>query len=195
DSNALLQWVGVLLMSFGSPPRRTPGGGARSGPAPLLGGTISAVQLMLHLQNLCGTLANDDTGRHGVASCDAWHDRSIRNTQVFHPIDTQIAIDHRHEVSTHLRGAGLVPVGHDGVADEVFQLRTFQVSWHHFALGEGAQCGGVAYLSAEFHAGYRGLQIVRVRQKICVNVHRVERIGPRQTDTASAFRPYDGTEE
>jgi hypothetical protein len=73
------------------------------------------------------------------------------------------------------------------LANEVFKLGTFQVPRHHLALDEWAKCGGVPDLAAEFHAGYRGLQIVWVRQIIRLNLYRVERIGPRQTEMASAF--------
>jgi len=131
--------------------------------------------------DLCGTLANDDAWSHGVAGCHAWHDRPIRNTQIFDSIDFKIAINHGHGVSSHLGGTRLMPVGHGCIANEVFKLGTFQVSWHHLALDEWAKCGGVAYLAAEFHAGYRGLQIVWVTQTICLNLNGVERIGARQT--------------
>ena len=35
---------------------------------------ISNSYFMILFQHLSCTLANDDTGRHGVAGCDAWHD-------------------------------------------------------------------------------------------------------------------------
>ena len=84
-------------------------------------------------------------------------------------------------------------VGHAGIPDEVFELGTFQVAWHHLAPGEGAKSVGVAYLSAEFHEGYRGFKIVWVRQMVSLDLNRVERIGTRQTDPATALRPYDAT--
>jgi hypothetical protein len=36
--------------------------------------------------DLCGTLADDDAGRHGVAGGHARHDRPIGDTQVFDSI-------------------------------------------------------------------------------------------------------------
>ncbi len=88
-----------------------------------------------------------------------------------------------------------MPIGNGGIPDKVFQFSIFQVAWHHLALGERTKRGGVAYLTAEFHAGYSGLHIIWVRQKIRLNLNGIERIGPRQTNTASAFRPYDATEQ
>lgn len=48
-------------------------------------------------------------------------------------------------------------------------------------------------LLAEFHQGYRGFKILWVRQMISLDLNRVERIGTRQTDPATALRPYDAT--
>ena len=49
------------------------------------------------------------------------------------------------------------------------------------AVQEGAKCGRAADLAAEFYAGYCGLQIVGIRQIICVNLNGVERIGPHKS--------------
>jgi hypothetical protein len=149
---------------------------------------------MLRPQDLGDTLANDDAGSHGVAGGHPWHDRAIRHTKVADSIDVQMAIHHRQGISAHLGRAGLMPVGYGGIADEAFELCPFQVAWHHLAPGEGAKRGGVADLSAQFHAGSDSLQIVWVRQKIGLNLDGVERIGPHQKDTASAFGPDDATE-
>jgi hypothetical protein len=62
-----------------------------------------------------------------------------------------------------------MPIGNGGIPDKVFQFSIFQVAWHHLALGERTKRGGVAYLTAEFHAGYSGLHIIWVRQKIRKN--------------------------
>src|SRR5260370_36867592 len=80
-----------------------------------------------------------------------------------------------------------MPIGNGGIPDKVFQFSIFQVAWHHLALGERTKRGGVAYLTAEFHAGYSGLHIIWVRQKIRLNLNGIERIGPRQTNTAPLF--------
>jgi hypothetical protein len=118
---------------------------------------------MFQPQDLCGTLANDDAGSHRVAGCHAWHDGPIRDTKVCDTIDFEFAINHRHGVLAHLGGAGLVPVARGSIADKVLQFGTFQVAWYHLALSKRSKCGGVAYLAAEFHTGYRGLQVVWVR--------------------------------
>src|ERR1700676_472708 len=88
-----------------------------------------------------------------------------------------------------------MPIGQGAVADEVFELCTFQVAWHHLALGKQPKCGGVAYLAAEFHTGYCGLEIVGMREEICFNLNRIEGTAPGQTDMASALRPYDASEQ
>jgi hypothetical protein len=49
--------------------------------------------------------------------------------------------------------------------------------------------GGVADLAAQFDGGYRGLQIVGVRQHICLDLHRVARVWAGQTDMAAALWP------
>jgi hypothetical protein len=54
------------------------------------------------LQNLCGTLANDDAWRHRVACCDAGHDGTISDTQVLDPIDIKLAVYDRHGIAPHL---------------------------------------------------------------------------------------------
>src|SRR5882724_7621401 len=84
-----------------------------------------------------------------------------------------------------------MPVRHDSIADEILEFCALQISWHHLALGEGTKRGGVPYLPAEFDAGYRGLQVVRVRQHVCLNLNGIERIGSCQTDMTSALRTHD----
>jgi hypothetical protein len=53
-------------------------------------------------------LANNDAGRHGVAGRYARHDRSIVNTQVLDSIDLELAVYHRHGITSHLGGARLM---------------------------------------------------------------------------------------
>src|SRR5262249_54057313 len=92
-------------------------------------------------------------------------------------------------------GTGLMPVSHDGIPDEAFELRTFQITGHHLAPGERPKCRGVAYLATEFHAGYHGLQVVWMRQQIRLNLDGVQGIGSHQTELTSAFGPCDGPEQ
>src|SRR5882762_2019458 len=88
-----------------------------------------------------------------------------------------------------------MPVRRGGVPDEALEFGASQTARHGFALGEGSKCRGVAYLTAQLHAGYRGLQVIGVRQHICVDVYRVGRIGAGQGDVAAAFRPHHAPEK
>src|SRR5712672_3600859 len=56
-----------------------------------------------------------------------------------------------------------MPVRRGGVPDEALEFGASQTARHGFALGEGSKCRGVAYLTAQLHAGYRGLQVIGVR--------------------------------
>jgi hypothetical protein len=47
---------------------------------------------------------------------------------VFYSMDFQGGVDHRRGVSAHLGGAGLVPVGHYGIADEALEFGTFEMT-------------------------------------------------------------------
>ena len=115
---------------------------------------------MLSPQDLCGTLADDDAGSHRVTGRHARHDRPVRNAKVVDAIDFQTAIYNGHGVSSHLGCAGLMPVALDSIADEVFELCTFQGAWHHLALGERPERDGVANLAAQLNADYGSFQIV-----------------------------------
>jgi hypothetical protein len=70
----------------------------------------------------------------GVASS-----RGACDAKVFYSMDFQGAVDHRHGVLAHLGGAGLVPVGHDGIADEALEFGTVEIARHDFVLGEGTK--------------------------------------------------------
>ena len=59
---------------------------------------------------------------------NARHDRPARNAKV---------VASGHGASPHLGGAGLMPVGYDGIADKILEFRTLQISWHHLALAKG----------------------------------------------------------
>src|SRR5262245_38522557 len=148
---------------------------------------------MCGAQYLASAFTDDDAGGHRVASCYARHDRPVCDAKVFDSINFTTAVHNRHVVSPHLGGACLMPVVLDGIADEVFELRTFQGPWHHLAPGEWPERGGVADLAAQFDASYYRSQIVWMRQEISVNLNRIERIGSSQSDAASAFRPGDRT--
>src|SRR5437667_673231 len=63
---------------------------------------------------------------------NARHDRPARNAKV---------VASGHGASPHLGGAGLMPVGYDGIADKILEFRTLQIFWHHLALRKGAKCG------------------------------------------------------
>src|SRR5437667_5537154 len=58
------------------------------------------------------------------------------------------------------------------------------------AVQEGAKCGRAADLAAEFYAGYCGLQIVGIRQIICVNLNGGSGSDPIRAWTAIAFPPF-----
>ena len=68
---------------------------------------------MFYPEDFCGTLADNDAGRRGIAGCYAGHNRSIGNTQLFNPLDFEVIIDYRHGFTSHLSGARLMPIGND----------------------------------------------------------------------------------
>src|SRR5439155_7324365 len=94
------------------------------------------LQLMLRLEDFCRAFTNDHARGHRVARCHAWHDGAVGDPKVVDPIDFQVAINHRHGVSAHLRCTGFVPEARGGIANEVFKFGTLQVSRHHLALDE-----------------------------------------------------------
>jgi hypothetical protein len=79
---------------------------------------------MSDLQNLSGTLANDDARRHGVAGCDARHNGAVSDAKIIDPVDLEGAVDHRHRVVSHLGRTCLVPIAACCVADEVLECGT-----------------------------------------------------------------------
>jgi hypothetical protein len=44
------------------------------------------------LQDLCGTLADDDAGSHGVAGGDVGHDGAVRDAKVVDAINLEIVV-------------------------------------------------------------------------------------------------------
>src|SRR5215510_54814 len=79
------------------------------------------LQHMVVAQNLCGTLADDDAGSHGIACGHSWHHGTICDAKVFDSIHLKLGVDNRHRISSHLRGTRLMVVCDGRVADEVFQ--------------------------------------------------------------------------
>src|ERR1700733_9610453 len=77
------------------------------------------------------------------------------------------------------------------IANEVFQCASSQVARHDFAFCEGSKRSRIANLATKFHVGYCSFQVVRVGQRIGVDLYRVVRVESRQANLASAFRPYD----
>src|SRR6266849_8142875 len=118
----------------------------------------SGSQFMLRLQHLSGTFADDDARGHSVPGSDARHNRSVGDTKVLDSVDFEATVHYRHCVSAHWGSTGLMPICDAGVPDEVFESGAFEIAWHHLALHERSECGGVTDLAADFHAGYRGLQ-------------------------------------
>ena len=78
------------------------------------------------------------------------------------PIDSKSGIHNGHGVLSHLGSACLMEIALDTIADEGFELRTFQVAWHHLPLGERPKRSGVPNLAAQLNAGYRSFQIVGI---------------------------------
>src|ERR1700723_766710 len=59
------------------------------------------------------------------------------------------------------------------------------------AFCEGSKHSRIANLATKFHARYCGLQVVRVGQRIGLDLYRVVGVGSGQANLASAFRAYD----
>src|SRR5258708_37669015 len=103
---------------------------------------------MLRLQHLSCTLADNNAGRHRVASCHARHDGTVRYAKVVDSIDLEIAVYNRHGIASHLGRTRLMVVSKGPLANEVFKLRPFQVTGHHLAFDVWTERRRVAYLSA-----------------------------------------------
>src|SRR5262245_24697041 len=81
------------------------------------------------------------------------------------------------------------------ITDEVFQSSSFQVTRHDFAFCVGSKWSRITNLATKFNTSYRGLQIVRVRQPIVLDLDRIVSVGSRQTDTTSALGPHNTSEQ
>src|SRR5215475_12091741 len=77
------------------------------------------------------------------------------------------------------------------VADKVFQCSSCQISRHDFPLGVRSKCSRITDFTTQFNARYRGLQIVRVRQRVGFDSNRVVSVRPRQADTTPALGSYN----
>ena len=83
---------------------------------------------MFGLQHLSCTLTDDDTGRHGVTSRHARHDRAIRDAKVADSVDLEVGVLDRQGIATDFCSAGLMVVGTGCVANELFKRGLFQVA-------------------------------------------------------------------
>src|ERR687885_603489 len=146
---------------------------------------------MFEMENFRCPLPDDHAGSHRVTGRYSRHNRSISDPEIVDSIHSQVAIHHRHRISTHLRGAGLVPETCRSIPNKAFEFGPFQITWHYFALDERTQRSGVTDFAAEFYTGDRGFEIIRVRQRVCINQNWVEWIGSRQAQTTSAFGVRD----
>jgi hypothetical protein len=67
-------------------------------------------------------LANDHTGRHGIAGVTFGMIEPSANAQTVDAIDAKIPIYYRYVVPAQFGRAGIMPERHGGVTDERFQL-------------------------------------------------------------------------
>jgi hypothetical protein len=128
-------------------------------------------------------------GAKVFADCYAGQDGAVSNAKVFHTINLKVAIYYRHGVAPHLGTACLVQTGLRRLTNEIFQLLRLQIAWQNLALNKGAKWHRVAYFPAKLYTCHCSLEIVGMGQRIRFDQDRIIRIGARQTDLASAFRP------
>ncbi len=136
---------------------------------------------MLSSENFCCTFADYDARCLRIAGRYARKDRTVGDPKSFYTIDFEIAVDHRHGVSAHLGGAGLMPIGRRGITDEPLQLGALQVARHYFAPGERPKCGRVADLPTQFHAGDCRLEVIRMGQRCALILTGSCQLGPVST--------------
>src|SRR6201993_1264356 len=106
-------------------------------------------------------------------------------------MDLQLTVYDRHRIAPHFRGTRLMVVGGGLIAKEVFQCNSPQVARHDFAFGEGSKRSRIANLATKFHVRYCGLHVVRVGQRIGLDLYRVVRVGSRQANLTATFWPYE----
>src|SRR5260221_13047133 len=88
----------------------------------------STLQLIGGPYGLCSAFANDHARSHRIARCDARHDRSVGDTQVFDSINLELGVHDRQGVTSHLSGTGLMPPADRSIAKIVFQCRPLYIS-------------------------------------------------------------------
>src|ERR1700740_1260488 len=79
------------------------------------------------------------------------------------------------------------------IANEVFQCSSSQVARHDFESFEGSKRSRVADLATKFHARYCGLQVVRVGQRIGLDLYRVVGVGSGQANLTATLRTHDSS--
>src|SRR5499433_2899029 len=150
---------------------------------------------MCSSEHLSSALANDHAGGHRVASCHAWHDRSIRDAKIVDSIDFERAIHHTHGVPPHFGRRCLMPKAKRCVADVVFQFWAVQVARHDLSLDKRTKSAGVAYLATKFYTREYGLSIVSVTEIIRFNLNGIGGIGTGKADTATTLGLNDVTDK
>ena len=101
-------------------------------------------------QYLSCTLADDDTGSHGVSSHHARHDRAIRDAKIVDSIDLKVSVYDRQGIATHFCRTRLMAVSTGFVADEVFQFSPFQVARADFPSCVRSKRSRIANFAAKF---------------------------------------------
>jgi hypothetical protein len=136
-------------------------------------------------EDFCGTLADDDAGRHGIAGGHARHNRAVCNAKVFDPIDFKLTVYDRHRIAPHFRGTRLMVVSGRRIANEVFYWSSPKIARHDFAFCEWSKRGRIANLATKFHVRYCGLQVIRVGQRIGLDLDRVVGVGSGQANLSA----------
>src|SRR5262249_34285798 len=132
-------------------------------------------------QYLCGALPDHEARCHGISRRHARHDGPIGDPKVVDSVDLKVGIDDRHGIATHFCSTRLMVVSHSRIADEVFQCSSLQIARHDFAFSVRSKWSRITNLATQFNTSYRGLQIIRVRQRIRLDLERVVSVGSCQT--------------
>jgi hypothetical protein len=146
------------------------------------------------LQHLSGAFSDDDARSHRVSDCNAWHDGSVGNAKSVNSINLEVGIDDGHVIPSHLCGTRLMPVCTGGVADEVFQIRTFEIARHDLPLCKLLHWRGVSDVSAYADAGNGCLHVVGMGQEVGFDLKRIIRVRAGKPDSPSALCPFQTSE-